>query len=131
MDVPASPAKRPDWQACLGAFQVRFRRAEGRDALERYPPGRLTELPTKHGETLAQAVPGTSAQRRQECLTHMPWAAEDLTRQRVQKMVTEATWGEGGWWSTRRAVPSQRRPRSGSRDSMRARWARGATGRWR
>lgn len=55
----------------------------------------LTELPTKNGETLAQAVPGTSAQRLQAFLTNMPWDEEDLTRQRVQKMIAEATTGDG------------------------------------
>jgi SRSO17 transposase len=40
-------------------------------------------------------VPGTSAQRLQEFLTKMPWDEEDLNRQRVQKMIAEATRGEG------------------------------------
>ena len=40
-------------------------------------------------------MPGTSAQRLQEFLTNMPWDAEDLNRQRVQKMVAEVTRGDG------------------------------------
>jgi SRSO17 transposase len=79
----------------LGAFQVRCRRPEGRQALERYTTGLLTELPNKNGDTMAQAIPGTSAQRRQEFLTNMPWDEEDLNRQRIQKMVAEATLGDG------------------------------------
>jgi SRSO17 transposase len=79
----------------LGAFQVRFRRPEGREALERYTTGLLTELPQKHGDPIAQAVPGTSAQRVQEFLTTMPWDAEDLHQQRVQKMSAEASTGDG------------------------------------
>jgi SRSO17 transposase len=55
----------------------------------------LTELPQKNGDTLAQAVPGTSAQRLQEFLTNMQWDEEDLNRQRVQKMMAEATTGDG------------------------------------
>jgi len=35
MDVHASPAELPEVQEFWGAFQVRFRRPEGRDALER------------------------------------------------------------------------------------------------
>ena len=35
MDVPTSPAALPELHAFLGAFQVRFRRPEGREALER------------------------------------------------------------------------------------------------
>ena len=95
MDVHASPAELPELQALLGAFQVRFRRPEGREALERYTTGLLTELPNKNGDTIAQAVPGTSEQRLQEFLSKMQWDAEDLNRQRVHKMMAEATRGEG------------------------------------
>jgi hypothetical protein len=35
MDVHASPAELPELQEFLGAFRVRFRRPEGRQALER------------------------------------------------------------------------------------------------
>jgi SRSO17 transposase len=95
MDVHASPAELPEWQEFLGAFQVRFRRPEGRQAVERYTTGLRTELPNTNGDTMAQAVPGTSAQRRQEFLTKMPWDEADLNRQRVQKMVAAATPGDG------------------------------------
>jgi SRSO17 transposase len=95
MDVHASPAELPELQEFLGAFHVRFRRPEGRHALERYTTGLLTELPTKNADTMAQAVPGTSAQRLQEFLTNMQWDEEDLNRQRVTKMIAEATAGDG------------------------------------
>jgi SRSO17 transposase len=95
MDVHASPAAWPEWHAFVGTFQVRFRRPEGRQALERYTTGLLTELPTKNGDTIAQAVPGTSAQRLQAFLTNMPWDEEDLNRQRVTKRIAEATRGDG------------------------------------
>jgi SRSO17 transposase len=55
----------------------------------------LTELPNKNGDTIAQAVPGMSAQRLQEFLTNMQWDEEDLNRQRVAKMLAEATMGDG------------------------------------
>jgi SRSO17 transposase len=95
MDVHASPAELPELREFLGAFQVRFRRPEGRQALERYTTGLLTELTNKNGDTMAQAVPGTSAQRLQEFLTNMQWDEEDLNRQRVAKMLAEATTGDG------------------------------------
>ena len=76
MDVPASPAL----QEFLASFQVCFRRPEGREALERYTTGLLTELPNKNGDTIAEGVPGTRAQRLQEFLTTMPWDEEDLSR---------------------------------------------------
>ena len=95
MDVHASPAELPELQKFLASFEVRFRRPEGRAALERYTTGLLTELPNKNCDTIAQAVPGTSEQRLQEFLTNMSWNEEDLNRQRVQKMVAEASTGRG------------------------------------
>jgi len=95
MDVHASPAELPELQEFLGAFQVGFRRPEGRKALERDTIGLLTEVPNKNCDTLAQAVPGTSEQRLQEFRTNMQWDEDDLNRQRVQKMVAEVRRGEG------------------------------------
>ena len=95
MDVHASPDELPELKEFLGAFQVCFRRPEGAEALERYMTGLLTELPNKNCDTMAQAVPGTSEQRLQEFLTNMQWDAEDLNRQQVQKMIAEATLGDG------------------------------------
>jgi hypothetical protein len=70
MDVYASPAALPEVQAFLNTVPVRFRRPEGGQALERYMTGLLTELPNQNGDTMAQAIPETSAQRWQEFLTH-------------------------------------------------------------
>ena len=95
MDVHASPDELPELKEFLGTLQVRFRRPEGREALERYTTGLLTELPNKNCDTIAQAVPDTSEQRLQEFLTTMQWDATDLNCQRVQKMVAEATLGDG------------------------------------
>jgi SRSO17 transposase len=95
MDVHASPDELPELKEFLGAFQVRFRRPEGAETLERYMTGLLTELPNKNCDTIAHAVPGTSEQRLQEFLTNMQWDDEDLNRQRVQKMIAEATLGDG------------------------------------
>jgi SRSO17 transposase len=95
MDVPASPAELPELQEFLASFEVHFRRPEGRAALERYTTGLLTDLPNKNCDTIAQAVPGTSEQRLQEFLTNMSWDEEDLNRQRVQKMIAEASTGLG------------------------------------
>jgi SRSO17 transposase len=95
MDVHASPDTLPELEEFLASFQVRFRRPEGAHALERYLTGLLTELPTKNCDTLAQAVPGTSEQRLQELLTNMQWDHDELNRQRVEKLIAEATMGRG------------------------------------
>ena len=96
MDVHASPATLQELAEFLAVLRVRFRRPEGETALERYLAGLLTALPTKNCETMAAAVPGTSAQRLQASLTNMQWDAQDLTRQRVEKLIAEATLGKGG-----------------------------------
>lgn len=95
MDVHAGPTELPELHEFWASFQVRFRRPEGRNALERYTTGRLTEVPNKNCDTLAHAVPGTTEQRLQEFLTNMYWDEEDLNRQRVQQMTAEATRDDG------------------------------------
>jgi hypothetical protein len=44
---------------------------------------------------MAEAIPGTSEQCLQEFLTNMPWDEDDLNHQRVDKMIAEATVGQG------------------------------------
>lgn len=95
MDIHASPTTLPELDKFLSTFQVRFRRPEGEAALERYLTGLLTELPNKNCDTMAEAVPGTSEQRLQEFLTNMHWDEQDLNRQRVEKLIAEATLGNG------------------------------------
>src|SRR5213593_4266861 len=95
MDIHASPASLPELDEFLATFQVRFRRPEGKAALERYLTGLLTELPNKNCDTMAEAVPGTNEQRLQEFLTNMQWDEQNLNRQRVKKMIAEATLGDG------------------------------------
>src|SRR5256884_4205110 len=95
MDIHASPASLPELDEFWTTLKVRFRRLEGEAALERCLTGLLTELPNKNCDTMAEAVPGTSEQRLQEFLTNMPWDEDDLNRQRVAKMIAEATVGQG------------------------------------
>ena len=95
MDIHASPTTLPELEEFLSTFKVRFRRPEGEAALERYLTGLLTELPNKNCDTMAEAVPGTSEQCLQEFLTNMQWDEQDLNRQRVEKLIAEATVGNG------------------------------------
>ena len=46
-------------------------RSEGRQDLERYSTGLLSDLPRKNGDTIAAALPGTNGQRLQELLTRI------------------------------------------------------------
>jgi SRSO17 transposase len=95
MDIHAGPALLPELNAVLSTFKVDFCRSEVRSALDRYLTGLLTELPNKNCDTMAQAVPGTHEQRLQGFLTTMQWDEEELNRQCVEKMIAEATVGNG------------------------------------
>ena len=91
--MPRTPL--PELAEFLDPFRVHFRRSEGRQALERYLSGLLTEHPNKNCDTLAQVVPGTSEQRLQGLLTSIDWDEEDLNRQRVETMLRLPSEGDG------------------------------------
>ena len=69
--VPTAPM--PELAEFLAPFRVHFQRSEGRQALERYLTGLLTDQPNTNCDTLAQVVPGTSEQRLQGLLTTTDW----------------------------------------------------------
>ncbi len=81
--VPRTPL--PELAEFLLPFRVHFRRSEGRQTLERYLSGLLTEHPNKNCDTLAQIVPDTSEQRLQGLMTPIDWDEDDLNRQRVRR----------------------------------------------
>jgi SRSO17 transposase len=91
--VPSTPLT--ELAEFLEPFRVHFRRSEGRQSLERYLSGLLTEHPNKNCDTLAQIVPGTSEQRLQGLLTGIDWDEEDLNRQRVQTLTRLPSEGDG------------------------------------
>jgi SRSO17 transposase len=94
--IPHAPASAlPELAEFLLPFHVQFRRSEGRQALERYLTGLLTEHPNKNCDTIAQIVPGTSEQRLQGLMTSIDWDEDDLNRQRVQRMLRLPTEGDG------------------------------------
>jgi hypothetical protein len=69
MDRHASPAALPELQAFLARCQVRLRRPEGGETLERSTTGLFTEWLTNICDPMAQAVLGTRAARVQDVLT--------------------------------------------------------------
>jgi SRSO17 transposase len=91
--VPSTPL--PELAEFLEPFRVQFHRSEGRQNLERYLSGLLTEHPNKNCDTIAQIVPGTSEQRLQGLLTGIDWDEEDLNRQRVETMLRLPSEGDG------------------------------------
>src|ERR1700739_4047864 len=91
--VPSTPL--PELAEFLEPFRVHFQRSEGRQSLERYLSGLLTEHPRKNCDTLAQVVPGTSEQRLHGLLTSIDWDEQDLNRQRVGTMLRLPSEGDG------------------------------------
>src|SRR5579871_1345845 len=94
--VPQAPtASLPELSDFLSPFRAHFLRSEGPNALERYLTGLLTEHPNKNCDTIASVVPGTNEQRLQALLTEILWDEDDLNRQRVRRMLTLPTEGNG------------------------------------
>jgi SRSO17 transposase len=85
----------PELAEFLDPFRIHFQRSEGPQTLERYLTGLLTELPNKNCDTIAQVVPDTSEQRLQGLLTAIDWDEEHLNRQRVERLLTLPTEGDG------------------------------------
>jgi SRSO17 transposase len=85
----------PELAEFLAPFRIHFQRSEGPQTLERYLTGLLTELPNKNCDTIAQVVPDTSEQRLQGLLTTIDWDEDHLNRQRVERLLTLHTEGDG------------------------------------
>jgi SRSO17 transposase len=84
---PHAPrAALPELDEFLRPFHVHFARSEGRQSLERYLTGLLTEHKNKNCDTLAQVIPGTSQQRLHNLLTGIVWDQDDLNDQRIRTM---------------------------------------------
>ena len=85
-EPPAPAAVLPELDEFLRPFHVHFRRSEGRQSLQRYLTGLLTEHANKNCDTLAQVVPGTSQQRLHNLLTGITFDEDDLNDQRVRTL---------------------------------------------
>ena len=67
----ASKEPLPELREFLLPFSNYFQRSEGRQDLERYTTGLLSDIPRKNSQTIASSVPETNSQRLQELLTLM------------------------------------------------------------
>src|SRR3954453_13278494 len=92
---PHAPlAVLPELDEFLRPFHVHFSRSEGRQSLERYLTGLLTEHNNKNCDTIAQVVPGTNQQRLHNLLTGIAFDQDDLNDQRVGTMLQLPTEGD-------------------------------------
>jgi SRSO17 transposase len=76
----------PELDEFLHPFHVHFRRSEGRQSLERYLTGLLTEHNNKNCDTIAAVVPDTTPQRLHNLLTGIAFDEDDLNDQRVHTL---------------------------------------------
>jgi SRSO17 transposase len=90
----APSAALPELDEFLRPFHVHFARSEGRQSLERYLTGLLTEHPNKNCDTIASVVPGTNQQRLHNLLTGISWDEDDLNDQRVRTLMRLPTEGD-------------------------------------
>jgi hypothetical protein len=92
---PHAPlAALPELDEFLRPFHIHFCRSEGRQSLERYLTGLLTEHSNKNCDTMAQVVPGTNKQRLHNLLTGIAFDEDDLNDQRVRTMRQLPTEGD-------------------------------------
>jgi len=84
----------PELDEFLRRFHVHFCRSEGRQSMERYLTGLLTEHKNKNCDTIAQVVPGTNKQRLHNLLTGIVFDEDDLNDQRVRTLMQLATEGD-------------------------------------
>lgn len=90
----APSAALPELDEFLRPFHAHFCRSEGRQSLERYLTGLLTEHKNKNCDTLAAVVPGTNKQRLHNLLTDIAFDEDDLNDQRVGTLLQLPTEGD-------------------------------------
>src|SRR5271163_3135808 len=84
----------PELDEFLRPFHVSFSRSEGRQSLERYLTGLLTEHNNKNCDTIAQVVPGTNQQRLHNLLTGIVFDEDALNDQRVRTLMRQPSEGD-------------------------------------
>jgi len=95
MPPKASTEPLPELAAFLEPFADHFLRSEGREDLERYSTGLLSDLPRKNPTTIAASIPGTHPQRLQELTREIQWDEKALNAQRVERMREDVRVGDG------------------------------------
>lgn len=93
--IIASDKPLPELAKYLSPFHKYFVRSEGRESLERYSTGLLSDIPRKNGETIEASVPGTNYQRLQSLLTTIQWDEQGVNHEHVARMRDEVSLGDG------------------------------------
>lgn len=91
----ASDKPMPELAEYLASFDRYFVRSEGRESLERYSTGLLSDIPRKNGQTIEGNVPGTNYQRLQSLMTSIQWDEKGANQERVERMRDGVSLGDG------------------------------------
>ena len=93
--IVASEEPLPELAEYLSPFHKYFVRSEGRESLERYSTGLLSDIPRKNGETIEDNVPGTNYQRLQGLMTNIQWDEKGVNQEKTQRMSDDVSLGDG------------------------------------
>jgi len=93
--IVASDKPLPELAECLSRYDKYFTRSEGRESLERYSTGLLSDIPRKNGQTIEDNVPGTNYQRLQSLSTDIQWDERGANQERAEGMRDEVSLGDG------------------------------------
>src|SRR6516225_6376862 len=94
--LPQAPRTRlPELAEFLAPLRVHFTQGPSAETLRQYLTGLLSEHPNKNCDTLAAVVAETNEQQFNHLLTDMVWDENALNRQRIARMQTLASEGDG------------------------------------
>ncbi len=94
--LPQAPrAPLPELAEFLAPLRVHFTQGPSAETLRQYLTGLLSEHPNKNCDTLAEVVPETNEQQFHHLLTEMVWDETALNHQRIARMRTLPSEGDG------------------------------------
>jgi SRSO17 transposase len=94
--LPQAPrAPLPELAEFLAPLRVHFTQGPSAETLCQYLTGLLSEHPNKNCDTLTEIVPETNEQQFNHWLTNMVWDENALNRQRIARMQTLPSEGDG------------------------------------
>ena len=85
----------PELAEFLAPLRVQFTQGPSAETLGQYLTGLLSEHPNKNCDTLTEIVPETNEQQFNHLLTDMVWDENALNRQRIARLQTLASEGDG------------------------------------
>ncbi len=105
--IVASDKPLPELADYLSTYDRYFVRSEGRESLERYSTGLLSDIPRKNGETIEDNVPGTNNQRLQSLLTGIQWDDKGVNHEYVEQMRDNVSLGDAVLINDDTGIPKQ------------------------